>query len=1214
MINRDKLLKDLQRLLPRLEQDILAYTQAHAERLGHLKDEYAKAKEANRTSEHFVDWRAAQVTQSAAAWVLSCVFIRFLEDNILLPDPVLSGPAGDRLKHAKDRQTVYFNEHPTHAEREYLLQALDELNEVPVMARLLDPKHNPLWQLPVSADGAKMLIDFFQSVEPETGDIQHDFTDPNWDTRFLGDLYQDISESVRKRYALLQTPEFVESFILDYTLEKALDTFGLPGLRMIDPTCGSGHFLLTGFERLFEAWVKREPGTNARHLAQKALDAIHGVDINPYAVAIARFRLLIAAMKAAGSYRIKDTPDFKFHLAVGDSLLHGQRHEWTGQGHQQDALDDPIQHVLEVEDKYQLEQILGKRYHVVVGNPPYITVKDNALNQAYRDKYTTCHRQYSLGVPFTERFFDLCLPADDNRPPGYVGMITTNSFMKREFGKKLIEDYLPRKDLTHVIDTSKAHIPSHGTPTVILFARNHAPQCDEIRAVLGIRGEPSTPADAAQGKVWRSIMELLEKPGDENEFISVVNQVRELYAKHPWSVGGGGATELKELIEQESTDLLESKVMAIGFVCITKQDDVFVQEARVLERHGVSISERRPFGIGEEVRDWGHQSALNVLFPYDDMLTTLTPATFATAIHFMWPYKEYLQTRKVFGGQTYREAGKSWIEFGQIPEERFKIRKSITYASVATHNHFVLDRSGKVFKQSAPVIKLPAEANEADHLALLGPLNSSIGCFWMKQVFHNKGNGGIGGGIGDESWEPRYDHDGTKLKKFPLPKRLNNMAKVLAIRLDQLAQKRTNHDPVHVLKELPESTEPAEALQQAQKQFDTITGQMIALQEELDWVYYGLYGLLDGDKGSLMADEILPLRLGERAFEIALARRIAAGETETTWFARHNSQPIISLPSDWPAYYQTLVERRLQAIDDNRWIRLVEQPEFKRRWNLEPWEKRQERALRAWLLDHLESLCRTPEQITCAQLAERARHDSYFQQIATLYTGSDTFDAQALVSELVATEQVPQFASGRYKPTSMAKFRAWQETWKKQRLEDAIDARTALEPSDFDYLDEAAAQVLKTEQVGEIPLPPKYGQADFLKPSYWPLRGKLDVPKERFFSLPGCEKPGDGTLVIGWAGLDHLQRAQAIAAWYLDRKEQDAWDAEQLMPMLVALDELIPWLKQWHNDLDPEYGERLGDYYEAFLLEELRQLNISRDDLREWEMPVATRGRRRTNG
>jgi hypothetical protein len=66
----------------------------------------------------------------------------------------------------------------------------------------------------------------------------------------------------------------------------------------------------------------------------------------------------------------------------------------------------------------------------------------------------------------------------------------------------------------------------------------------------------------------------------------------------------------------------------------------------------------------------------------------------------------------------------------------------IAFAEVATHNHFVLDRGGKVFKQTAPVIKLPAGASEDEHLGLLGLLNSSVACFWLKQVCHNKGEGG----------------------------------------------------------------------------------------------------------------------------------------------------------------------------------------------------------------------------------------------------------------------------------------------------------------------------------------------------------------------------------------------------------------------------------------------------------------------------------------
>ena len=38
-----------------------------------------------------------------------------------------------------------------------------------------------------------------------------------------------------------------------------------------------------------------------------------------------------------------------------------------------------------------------------------IVVKDAALNAAYRQKYASCHMKYSLGAPFTERFFDLAV-------------------------------------------------------------------------------------------------------------------------------------------------------------------------------------------------------------------------------------------------------------------------------------------------------------------------------------------------------------------------------------------------------------------------------------------------------------------------------------------------------------------------------------------------------------------------------------------------------------------------------------------------------------------------------------------------------------------------------------------------------------------------------------------------------------------------------------
>jgi hypothetical protein len=336
MIDRATLLTDLQRLLKKLEADLRERSESSEipEVGDRLRREYDEAKDAHRTAQSYTEWRSDEITQAAAAWVLSCVFVRFLEDNALIDPPRIAGP-GERLQRARDEHELYFRARPTLNDRDYLLSIFDGLTEYPATKDVFG-KHNPIHDIPnwLSGDAAGELLRFFQRIEPNTGALVHDFSDPGWDTRFLGDLYQDLSEEARKRYALLQTPVFVEEFILDRTLDPAIEEFGLarPGyeerlepdgrvnphdrFRMIDPACGSGHFLLGSFARLVERWLKREPGTRISVLVQRALDSVHGVDLNPYAIAIARFRLLLAALKECGVRRLSDAPGFTIHLAV----------------------------------------------------------------------------------------------------------------------------------------------------------------------------------------------------------------------------------------------------------------------------------------------------------------------------------------------------------------------------------------------------------------------------------------------------------------------------------------------------------------------------------------------------------------------------------------------------------------------------------------------------------------------------------------------------------------------------------------------------------------------------------------------------------------------------------------------------------------------------------------------------------------------------------
>lgn len=1110
-----------QRALKALSADLLARADASTSVTEGLKARWKSEQERRRTADVFDVWRRRFVVQVGAAWILGLVFARTLEDRGLVDRNRIAGPgAADSLRQFLDLA-------PYLTEREYLLTVFRELSNLPAGRDLFDARHNPVWKLAPSADGAKGLLELFRAPDSDAPAFRFGQAD----TRFLGDLYQDLDEDTRERFALLQTPRFVESFILDQTLEPAIKAFGLDAATIIDPTCGSGHFLLGAFDRLFEHRLRAAPGIDPREAAKKALAAVHGADLNPYAVAIARFRLTLAFLEKGGFTRLEDAPELPIHVVVGDSLLHGRgssgqegfahRAETTARAWEGD--------LFALEDESEAKTVLRKAYAAVVGNPPYITVKDAVLREEYRKLYPdSAFKQYSLGAPFTERFFDLA------RDDGFVGMITANSFMKREFGKKLIEQFLPKVDLQLVVNTSGAYIPGHGTPTVLLFGQHRRPVKGEVAAVLAKRGEPSTPADPEQGFVWRSIADHFAERGFENEYVSVADVQRATLMKHPWSLGGGGAAELKELLEQRAQQTLGDVVAAIGRTTVAGEDDLWIADPGTWTRFGLGDN-AIPLVIGECVRDWAIQDAPEILYPYDGIGgETLRPD--CELVRVLWPWRTILGNRTVFGKRM-ASVGRPWWEHLEHYREKLKTPLSIAFAFVATHNHFVLDRGGKVFKQSAPIIKLPEGATEDDHLALLAYLNSSTACFWMKQVMMNKGGSGIGRGVQDEAWEARFEFDGTKLQSVPLPPDWRSLAP-FGQRLIAMAQGLSSVPASHIEGE----SEDARNVRR-REEYAARLREMVAEQEALDVRVYRLFGLLS-DEANLRDVE-----LGSRPFEVTLAREHAG----TAWFQRNG----YAAPRAGA--------RSLDDLAVGSEVRLIEQPEFKRRWTV---------------LDlDADEIARV--RIEFSNVAEVA-----LSRATTPVAARDVMGARGGVDvgllDILRDSAVPFLAAYRLEESGLEKRSLWEKTWALQRREDA------------------------GEDVSEIPVPPKYDQKDYRDPICWRLRGKLDVPKERFISYPGCESDEDKSPVYGWAGWNHLQQAQALATLYQKRKTEEGWGKERLVPMLAGIAELVPWVKQWHNEPNADFGGlRLGDYFADFVGSECHALGATLDDLRAWRPATA---------
>jgi len=1189
LIDEQKLRQGLQRLHE-------ATTTAIRERLADeppleakLRERHAAAVQAERTEgsqKGYAAFAEDAITQAAAHWLLGCVFVRFLEDNGWLDErnsrvAWISGPT-ERLAIAKDRRTLFLRPDPGLTDRDYLLHVFAEVAKFPGVGGLFDPKHNPLYSLQPTAQGAARIVEFFQKVDPDANELIHVFSDSTHGTRVLGDLYQNLSESARKRYALCQTPGFVIDFILDRTLTPALDAFGLDSVRMIDPSCGSGHFLLEGFARLIRAWENKEPGTNMPALVQRALDAVYGVDLNPFAIEITRFRLLISALESSGIGRLKEAPNFKCNLAAGDSLLHGSR--IYGGGIERDLLEDRIEHFYDTEDEEELKRILSQPYHVVVGNPPYINVSDPVLREAYRRRFETCLGKYQLGVPFTERFFDLTLRSDsrDDAPPGWMGMIVSDAFMKRSFGKKLVESFLRRLDLTHVIHTSGVYLPGHGTPTTILVGRNRPPVQDKIRAVLGIKGFVGIPEDPSSQPVWKAIIEQVDQPGTQSEWVSVADAPRSWFDSHPWSIGGGGAAELKESLDENCEGKLENLATDIGPACFPGNDDAFVFDASCARRQLIDSSYLKSFFVGENIEDWCASGSQKALTPYSMSLDLINISDLPLSVNkWLWPRRTSLQSVISFGNKTRRQLSEPWWSWYRWIKDRLMSPLSMVYAFKETHNKFTLDRGGQVFNRHAPMIKFAIAATETDYLDCIGLLNSSSGCFWLKQTCFPSGGdpvGQEGARVRKLSWDVYYEFDSTKLKKFPIPQ---DKPHAITMLIQSEADARSSLLP----ERLSAITVPTgSVLNTVGERARQHLGRMIALQEELDWQCYKLYGIVD-EELTMPAGQIPNLNLGERAFEIALAR----AKVEPLWFERHGSVPITEIPSEWPERYRELVQKRIALIESNRDIGLIERPDYKRRWNLSNWREMESSALKGWLLDRIEghAIWQEHRLVSSSQLRDALSVDQEWISVADLYNGTPVEDLNGFVTRLVLPEGVSFLPTLRYTDSGLRKRFEWEEVWRLQREEDAGNTNL------------------------EIPAPPKYVAKDFKNGDFWRLRGGLDVPKERFLIYPGLERDSDRTPVLGWAGWTQLEQARALAAYYQRMRTEEGWEADRLKPILAGLLDSREWLKQWHDDVDPETGLKLGTYFSEFAEAQCQELGFSIQEVLSWQSAGRPTGRKK---
>jgi hypothetical protein len=586
-------------------------------------------------------------------------------------------------------------------------------------------------------------------------------------------------------------------------------------------------------------------------------------------------------------------------------------------------------------------------FDIVVGNPPFVTARNPEKRELWRNRWPqVCYRTYHMLCPFFALSFGIL------RDDGELGFIVSNAFATREFGKPLVEEFFPTVDLQKVVDCKGLSFPGHGTPTCIVHARNEPSPADTNVRVTGLLpggGDQRTPPE--NSSLWKAIEEHHDDPGYEDDKIAVADQPMEFFTDWPVEFDVF-AEELKTTVDSVSKTRVEDHLSAAGRIFATSADDIFLLPPHVVRKQ--SLKENVfPVVEGEEIRDWTDQNDSWVVCPYNEQWELTQLETDSPLTRWLRQFRDTLGQRKSFSGDTYDEAGIPWYGWHQLDTAKAQADWFVAYPEIATHGHFVFETKGTLFTQTSPVLA-PAETLDRDAVPLLtAVLNASITAFWLKQMCYNKG-------AGASERRDRFVYSCGRVEQIPLPSEIDNGLggthnhitkymrdyshscskrgeKLSALAFNKILEKRGEAYqewncslPGYVTphKELSDGFQDAAELRASIDRAVSIREQlrqeMVARQEEIDWLAYQAYELID--EAPVLNDESdLQLQRHQRPFRFWMK---AGGDL---------SKALSLIPDDWSEEKRRVWRERLEIIRDNEHVRRIEKPVYKRRWD-EQWK------------------------------------------------------------------------------------------------------------------------------------------------------------------------------------------------------------------------------------------------------------------------------------
>ena len=560
--------------------------------------------------------------------------------------------------------------------------------------------------------------------------------------------------AVKKAGGVFYTPPFIVKHILDRSLGplcKGKTPKQLKSLRVLDPACGSGSFLLQAYQLLLDehlTWYEtHDPASHKKAVylgrgkkwrlttAEKhaiLLSSIYGVDIDTQAVEVSKLSLLLKVLEGETEQTIRQfglfgeraLPSLERNIRCGNSLIEP--------AHMRGLFTDEEERkrINAFDWKKEFPKVFAEGgFDAVIGNPPYIRIQSMQEwapreVELYKDLYRSASSgNYDIYVVFVERALKLL------KGEGRLGFIIPQKFWQVQFGEPLRALLAEGRHVAHVTNlrNNQAFASAFVNTAIHVFTREPNARFSYIEIPpLGKGGSlPAALATASESQVPASVL-----------------------GHGPWVLKPAPVLALLRKLAK-GRETLETVTDRIFQGLKTSADDVYVLDVvhsgkSVVRARSPELDEEvqleadlcHPLIKGTEMRPYTPLPHLRVvLFPYapgeSGRVGLIAEKRLKSEFPMTWKYllanRTTLEKRE--GG---KHRGPGWYGYGRSQALDVMALPKLLTPDLAPKSSFLIDESGDTFilgGAAGGYGLLPKDG--IDSLCLLGLLNSSLLSFAM---------------------------------------------------------------------------------------------------------------------------------------------------------------------------------------------------------------------------------------------------------------------------------------------------------------------------------------------------------------------------------------------------------------------------------------------------------------------------------------------------